>query len=352
MKKRLKGREVPLANPRSNTKNPQKNKLGLAIIGLGEYASNELAAALKKTKECYLAGIVTDEPAKAKKWKKDFNIPDANIYDYHNFDTVKDNAEIDIIYIVLPNSLHREYAVRSARAGKHVICEKPMAITIKDCDKMLAAFKKNGTMLSIGYRLHFEPHHKKIMELGQKKIYGNITKLVAKNGIAEIDGWRLNKELAGGGALMDVGVYCVQAVRYTTGMEPVAVTAKEGNKTSKKKFKEIEESLSWQMEMPDGLIAECECSYTNEMSLLRAEATRGWFELSPAFTYSGIKGKTSSGKMNLRNINQQAAQMDDFANAVKNKKPTPVDGEMGRQDVKILLAIYQAMKTGKRVVIK
>ncbi|KAA9038573.1 Gfo/Idh/MocA family oxidoreductase [Ginsengibacter hankyongi] len=352
MKKKLAGTTIPVTKTLSDNKKPVKDKLGIAIIGLGEYASDELATALKKTKECYLAGIVTDEPSKAKKWKKYFNIPDTNIYDYKNFDRIKDNADIDIIYIVLPNSLHREYAVRAAKAGKHVICEKPMAITVKDCDKMLTAFDKSGTMLSIGYRLHFEPHHIKVMELGQKKYYGNIKRLIAKNGIPEIDGWRLDKELSGGGALMDVGVYCVQAVRYTTGMEPVSVTAKEGKKTSKKKFKEIEESISWQMEMPGGLIAECECSYTKEMSLLRAEAESDWFELSPAFTYSGIKGKTSSGKMNLRNINQQVAQMDDFANAIKNNKPTPVDGETGKQDVKILQAIYKAVKTGKRVIIK
>lgn len=335
-----------------NKKKLIKKKAGIAIIGLGEYASNELATALMETKECYLAGIVTDEPVKAKKWKKQFSIPDANIYDYKNFDSIKDNTEIDIIYIVLPNSLHRDYAVRAARAGKHVICEKPMAITVKDCDKMIDAFKKSGTMLSIGYRLHFEPHNIKVMELGQKKFYGTIKKLIAKNGITDIDGWRLDKNLAGGGALMDVGVYCIQAVRYTTGMEPIAVSATEGKKTSEKKFKEIEESVSWQMEMPDGLIAECECSYVKKMDILRAEAENGWFELSPAFAYDGIKGKTSSGKLKLKNINQQAAQMDDFAKAIKNNRAIPADREMGRQDVKILQAIYKSIKTGKKIMVK
>lgn len=351
MKKNVTDRKIRVPGTKDEKK-IIKDKYGIAIIGLGEYASNELAAALMETKECYLAGIVTDEPAKARKWKTAFNIPETNIYDYENFDSIKDNAEIDIIYIALPNSLHREYAVRAANAGKHVICEKPMAITVKDCDKMIDAGKKNGTMLAIGYRLHFEPHNIKMMELGQKKIYGEIKRLVAKNGIDKIDGWRLNKELAGGGALMDVGVYCVQAVRYTTGMEPVAVRAKEGKKKLKNKFKEIEESLSWQMEMPGGLIAECECSYVKKMDILRAEAENGWFELSPAFAYNGIKGKTSSGKLKFKNINQQAAQMDDFAKAIKNKRAITVDGEMGKQDVKILQAIYKSINTGKRIVIK
>jgi predicted dehydrogenase len=352
MKKNVMGNSTPITKNINEKEKFMKNKLGIAIIGLGEYASNELATALRETKECYLAGIVTDEPAKAKKWKFFFNIPPTNIYDYKNFDLVRDNTEIDIIYIVLPNSLHKEYAVRAAKAGKHVICEKPMAITVKDCDKMIAAFKKSGTMLSIGYRLHFEPHNIKMMELGQKKFYGKIKRLIAKNGIAEIDGWRLNKELAGGGALMDVGIYCIQAVRYTTGAEPVAVNAKEGRKTAPKKFRDVEQSLAWQMEMPEGLVAECECSYRKEMDILRAEAEKGWFELSPAFAYDGIKGKTSAGKMKLKNVNQQVAQMDDFANAIKNKRATPVDGEMGKQDVKILQAIYKSARTGKRVVIR
>ena len=148
---------------------------------------------------------------------------------------------------------------------------------------------------------------------------------------------------------MDVGIYCVQGVRYTTGQEPVAVTAKEGAKKDKKKFAEVEESLTWEMEMPDGAIAKCKTSYSEELNVLRAEAEKGWFEISPAYEYEGIKGSTSNGKMNFPQINQQAKQMDDFAQAIMQKRPTPVPGEMGRQDVKILNAIYEAMETGRRI---
>jgi predicted dehydrogenase len=150
---------------------------------------------------------------------------------------------------------------------------------------------------------------------------------------------------------MDVGIYCVQGVRYTTGLEPLAVTAKEGEKKDPKKFKEVEESLTWEMEMSDAITAKCKTSYSEELNLLRAEAEKGWFELTPAYEYKGIKGETSNGKMDFPEINQQAKQMDDFAMAILQNRPTPVPGEMGRQDVKILNAIYEAMRTGTRIAI-
>jgi len=340
---------------KTDKKHEQENKsqkLGVALLGLGEYSTDELIPALQKTKECYLAGVISDEEDKLDEWKQKFNIPGKNIYTYKTFDSIKYNRDIDIIYIVLPNSLHAEYVIRSAKAGKHVICEKPMAITVEDCDKMIAACKEAGKTLSIGYRLHFEPHNVKMIELGTKKVYGKIKKVIAQNGIPEIDGWRLDKELAGGGSLMDVGVYCVQAVRYVTGMEPLAVKAKEGKKTDPKKFKEVEQSLSWQMKMPDGIIGECKCSYTDDMNLLRVEAENGWFELSPAFAYQGIKGKTSDGEMKIKNVNQQVKQLDAISASIKNNESSSVPGEMGRQDVKILQAIYASMKTNKWVEIQ
>jgi predicted dehydrogenase len=188
-----------------------------------------------------------------------------------------------------------------------------------------------------------------MMRLGQKQVYGAIKTIKADNGMDGTSGWRLDKKLAGGGPLMDLGVYCIQGARYTTGLEPIAVTAQEGPKTNNEMFKDIEESLAWQMEFGDGVMAECTCSYSKAANLLRAEAEKGWFELSPTYAYRGIKGRTSDGDMNFPGVNQQARQMDDFAIAVKNKRPTPVPGEMGLQDLKIVQAIYRAMETRQRI---
>jgi predicted dehydrogenase len=336
------------ANEKVDEQSGEK-KLGIALVGLGQYSSGQLAPALEKTEHCYLAGIVTGTPGKIDKWKSKYRIPDGNVYNYENFDTIRDNSAIDIIYVVLPNAMHAEYVIRAAKAGKHVICEKPMATTVDDCDKMIAACQDAGKLLSIGYRLHFEPHNIEMMRLGQEKVFGSIQKLKAENGMNGTGGWRLDKELAGGGPLMDMGIYCVQAARYTTGMEPVAVRAQEGPKTNLQMFTEVEESLNWQMEFPGNIVAECKTSYSESMSLLRAESEKGWFEISPAYSYGGIKGETSEGKMQFEEVAQQALQMDDFAQAIKSKRATPVPGEMGKQDVKILQSIYQAMKTGERV---
>lgn len=326
-----------------------KQKLGIALVGLGNYSKGQLAPALQQTRNCYLAGIVTGSGDKAAQWRNEYHIPENNIYNYENFDSVNNNPDIDIIYVVLPNALHAEYVIRAARAGKHVICEKPMAITVEECDRMIAVCKEAAKMLSIGYRLHFEPHNQEMMRLGKDEIYGPIQKLKAENGLPDTKGWRLVKKLAGGGCLMDVGIYCIQGARYTTGREPIAVLAQEEQKKDPHKFKEVEESISWQMEFPGGVTAECRTSYSEDMSILRAEAVQRWFELSPAYSYSGIKGETSDGNMNLPQVNQQARQMDDFAEAIQNNRPTPVPGEMGRQDVKILQAIYKAVETGQRV---
>ena len=251
--------------------------------------------------------------------------------------------------MVLPNALHAEFVIRAARAGKHVICEKPMAVTVEGCDKMIAACKKAGVMLSIGYRLHFEPHNKELMRLGQQKRFGEIKSLEAEHGMSDTEGWRIEKALAGGGALMDVGIYCVQACRYVTGLEPIAVTAKELPKTKPGKFVTVEEALTWEMEFEDGPVAQCRASYSEKQNKLRLEGENGWAELSPAYSYNDIKGKSSKGKIEYEEVNQQARQMDDFALAIKEGRPSPVPGEMGRQDVKILQAIYQAMKSGEKV---
>lgn len=329
----------------------KEGKLGIALVGLGGYAGGQLAPALHKTEHCYLAGIVTGTPSKIPVWKEKYNIPDKNIYNYENFDSIKDNPDIDIIYVVLPNSMHAEYTIRGFAAGKHVICEKPMALTVADCDKMIAAAKKAGKQLSIGYRLHFEPFNREMARLGTNKVYGDIKKLAAGFGfvIGDPNQWRLKKDLAGGGPMQDLGIYCVQGICYTSGMVPVAVTAQEGPKTIADKFKEVEQSLKWQFEMPNGLIAEGEANYGAPMNFLRAEAEKGTFELSPAFNYGGLRGKTSEAAMSFENINQQAKQMDGIALSMTKNQPSIVPGEMGRRDVKLITSVYEAMSTGKKI---
>ena len=328
---------------------PAGKKLGVALVGLGEYSEGQLAPALLETQHCYLAGIVTGTPAKIPAWKMKYNIPDQCIYNYDSVDELAQNPAIDILYIALPNALHAEYAIRGANAGKHIICEKPMATSVEDCDKMIKASKQAGKLLSIGYRLHFEPHHRDLMKMGQGKIFGDLSQISAKHGSAEVKGWRLDKNLAGGGPLMDLGIYCIQAARYTTGLEPLYVTATEGKKTNPGLFSTIEESLTWNLEFEGGIVAHCEASYSEDMNLFHADALHGWFELSPAYGYDGIKGKTATGFIDLPQVNQQALQIDDFAHAILTSSPVKVPGEMGRTDLCIIEAVYEAMRTGEKI---
>ena len=333
---------------------PPERKLGVALVGLGKYSTGQLAPALQQTRLCRLAGVVTGSPAKAAKWKQQYQLPEQNVYNYKTFDRIADNPDIDIVYVVTPNALHAEFAVRAAQAGKHVICEKPMATTVADCEHMLAASKKAGKKLSIGYRLHFEPHHQEVMRLGQTQAYGKLNHLLADNGFQFNNDtpWRVSKSLAGGGPLMDMGIYCLQGCIYTKGQVPVSVNAKFAPKTDTQLFREVEAGISWQLHFADGSTADCRTSYAENLaSRLRAEAASGWLELSPAFGYGGLNGKTSQSPnvLDLPNVNQQAAQLDDFADCILHDKPTRVPGEIGLRDVQLLLAIYRAAETGQPV---
>jgi predicted dehydrogenase len=330
-----------------------KGKLGIALVGLGNYSAGQLAPALLRTEHCYLAGIVTGTPEKEQDWAKKYNIPLGNIYNYKNFDSIANNKDIDIVYVVLPNSMHAEYTIRAAQAGKHVICEKPMANNVEDCKKMIDACNQAGKKLSIGYRLYFDPFHTKMMELGQHQMYGKLTQL--SSGFAfylrNPDVWRMNKELAGGGPLVDLGIYSFEGSIYTAGELPVSITAKNITK-NKDFFKQVEGSMEWEMLFPSGYSSKCYTSYEDDANYLKAEAEKGTFELSPAFSYSGIQGKTPEGSMNLIAVNQQALQMDDFALCVKQDGATKVPGELGMRDVYIIRKIYEAAETGKPVMLK
>ena len=211
---------------KQNMNQKKDGKLGIALVGLGGYASGQLAPALQQTEHCYLAGIVTGSPSKIPVWKEKYNIPDKNIYSYDNYDSIKDNPDIDIIYVVLPNHLHAEYTIRGFAAGKHVICEKPMGLSVTECDTMIAAAQKAGKQLSIGYRLHYDPYNLELVKRAREKTYGDIRSVDTSFSITPRKGeWRLNKKIAGGGPLMDVGIYCLQAVCYVTSAEPIAVRA-------------------------------------------------------------------------------------------------------------------------------
>ncbi len=330
----------------------KKERLGVALVGLGYYSTDLLAPALQLTEKCYLAGIVTGTPSKAEAWKKQYKIPDKNIYNYDNFDSVANNPDIDVIYIVLPPSMHAEYTIRAAKAGKHVWCEKPMAVTEAECKSMIDACNQNKVKLSIGYRMHHEPNTQQIMKWAKSKPYGNIITVSAAAGYFDprTDHWKQKKAM-GGGVMGDMGVYPLNAARYATGLEPISVSA-TASTTRPEIYKEVVETMVFDLEFPGGITAHCETSYGKSMNDLMVNCKNGWYKLSPFQAYNGINGETSDGKkLNTPINNEQAKQMDDDAIAIMNNKPMLVPGEEGLKDIRIVEAVYRSANEKRRVTI-
>jgi len=333
------------------TELPEDKKLGVALVGLGNYATNQLAPALQGTKLCKLAGIVTGTPAKIDVWRERYGIPEANVYNYETFDSIAENPDIDIVYVVLPNSMHADFTIRAAKAGKHVICEKPMATSVADAEAMVRACREHDRKLSVGYRLHFDPYHEEIMHLGRKKVLGPVEEISGRFSFDignNPDVWRLDGKLAGGGPLMDIGLYVIQASLYTVSELPIAVTARK-TEGEGPLFAEVEKSIDWELEFPGGLVAKGDSSYKGRGNFHRVTADQGSFNVDPAYSYRGLQGRTSLQPFTFEPVNQQLLQMDAFAHHLLNGFENRVPGEMGLRDVKILYAIYEAAETGKRV---
>ena len=362
-------RSIPsiFRNTTSRTDKYDGKKLNVALCGLGNYAGM-LAMGLEMSQYCRLSGIITGHPAKAAEWQNKFNLPKKNIYNYVDFDNIKNNKDIDLVYVVLPNAMHKEFVIRAAQVGKHVITEKPMATSVKDCEEMIQVCKGAGVQLAVGYRLHYEPTHLEIKRLGQDKVFGKVRYIEAGLGYKTYDTgietsanfnindpseWRLKKSKSGGGPLLDLGIYCIQASSYVLGEEPFSVTAQFGTVNNKSRFSEVEESISWQMEFPGGAVSNCISSYGFNIDRLYASADEGFFELSPALSYGPFKGRSSIGELNLHAINQQATQLDEIGKLIlmDQQLPKHITGEEGLKDVRIIYSIYEAANTGKKVML-
>jgi glucose-fructose oxidoreductase len=327
-----------------------KKKLGVALVGLGYYSRDLLAPALQLTEHCELRGIVTGSPEKIPAWQEKYGIADKNVYNYQNMHKISENDDIDVVYVVVPNALHKKYTIIAAEAGKHVWCEKPMAPTVKDCEEMIAACEKNKVQLTIGYRMQHEPVTRKIISMAGSKPFGPIQKLKAEAGFYNSGGdgthWKLHKELAGG-AMFDMGVYPLNAVRYATQMEPFSVTARIEN--SRPELLKVDETTYFDLEFPGGIIANCKTSFAENINHLKVDCQSGWYELKPFQSYSGVGGRTSDGQiLSPFKGNQQARQMDDDALAIKQRKAPLVPGKEGLKDIRVVEAIFESSHKGSK----
>jgi len=326
--------------------------LKVAIMGLGGYGTR-VADAMLACKKAKLTGVISGTPAKIKAWQAKYGIPEKNCYNYENFDAIKDNPDIDAVYVITPNALHHNQVIRVAKAGKHAICEKPMAVNAREGQEMVDACQQAGVKLLVGYRMHFEPKTLEIIRQRNAGAFGKVLFFQGLSGfiIGDPNQWRLNKQLSGGGAMMDIGIYSVNGSRYMIGEDPIWVTAQE-TKTDPVKFKEgIDETIQFQLGFPSGAVASCLSTYSlNNLDKFFLNGTEGFAELYPATGYGPIQGRTSKGELKQPHVTHQTVQMDEMAGLiVEGRKPVvPVDGEEAVKDLKIVDAIFEAVKTGKK----
>ncbi|MEN9949526.1 MAG: hypothetical protein RLY85_278 [Bacteroidota bacterium] len=327
--------------------------LRVALIGLGSYASR-VAEAMKDSKRAVVAGLVSGTPSKLISWRAKYNVPESNCYNYETVDQIKNNADIDAVYIITPNALHKDMAIRMAKAGKHVIVEKPMALNAKEAKEMVDACKKAGVQLLVGYRMHFEPKTLEIIRMRNAGEFGQVKFFQGLCGfrIGDPKQWRLNKSLAGGGSMMDIGIYAVNGARYMIGEEPLWVTAQE-TKTDFVKFAEgVDETIQFQLGFPSGAVASCLSTYSmNNLDRFFLNGDKGFAELQPSTGYGPIKGRTNKGELQHPHITHQTIQMDEFAAIILDGKVPIIqaDGQEGLRDMLVIDAIYAAVKSGKRI---
>ncbi|MET3724394.1 Gfo/Idh/MocA family protein [Sphingomonas trueperi] len=333
-----------------------KRKLGYAIVGLGYYATKQIMPNLKDCEFAELKALVSGTPAKLEKYGAEYGIPKTHQYSYETYDRIRDNPDIDIVYVVLPNSMHAEYTIRAHQAGKHVMCEKPMAVSVAECQAMIAAAKKAGKKLMIGYRCHFEPYNLKAIETVKSGALGKPTLIFAEHGFyAGPNQWRLDKALSGGGSMMDIGIYSLNAARYLSGEEPVEVTAMEYTDRSDPRFKTVEDRIDWQFRFPSGLIADCVSSYSSNHNHYRVTGRKGWVELEPATNYEGqemwtrLDGKREQVVLPKPAKNQFVRQLDHLPECIMSGREPIVSGEEGLRDMRLIEAIYRAAREHRAI---
>jgi len=339
---------------------PPDQRVGYALVGLGHLTLEELLPAFGECKKSKPVALVSGSPEKLKKVAAQYGIKPTSCYSYENYEQLKDNPEVQVIYIVLPNSMHAEYVIRGAQTGKHILCEKPMATSPEECQAMIDACNKAKVKLMIAYRIQYEPYNRMVRDMVRDKKYGEVQYIQAQNSqsSANPDHWRHKKALAGGGALPDIGLYCLNTSRFLLGTEPTEVFAYMYSTPGNPLFKEVEEMMSFQLRFPNGVIVDNITHYnTHDSRFYRVNTKKGWMHLNNAYAYTGQQLQTShaEGKARMENHitipskNQFAAEMDHFSECIRENKKPHTPGEEGLQDHRIMAALYQSAREGRPV---
>jgi len=328
--------------------------IGYALIGLGSISDIFGRGCLKLAdKNIKVTALVTGHgDTKGKEWAARYGVPESSIYSYETFDKIRDNKNIDAVYVGLPNSMHREYTVRAAKAGKHVLCEKPMAISSAECREMIDACRTANVKLMIAYRCHYDPTHLETERIIQSGAIGQIQAFEGAFGFnaPSKNFWRLDPKLAGGGPIMDVGIYPLNAMRYFAREEPTAFTATVATRDhTTGRFAGMEQTMEWTMTFPSGILASVGTTYGAPMpGFVRIQGDKGTLELGPAFDYVGIHLRSLSEKIQADATSPTEEtfhfqlEATHFAECIRTNATPRTPGEEGLKDLLAIEAIYRA----------
>ncbi len=331
-------------------------RVGYAVVGLGSIAETAVLPAFRNSKKAKVVALVSHDKERARRLAAKFGVRD--YYAYDDYGLCLSHPEVDGVFIASVNGAHAEQTLRAAAAGKHVLCEKPMATTVEECQGMVEACRANRVRLMIAYRKYFEPGSvalKKLVtsgKLGRLKVMHSAYTEIVDPGKAQA--WQLNRKLAGGGSLMDLGIYCVNAICWVAGKNPVEAMgyAWTGDPA---RFSEVEDNIAFRLTFPDGLVCQGTSSYSAAAaSFLHVHGERGWAALDPAFAYG--EERRLFGKIGGRWFEQKFKVMDEFvleldafADCIRRKHDPKPDGKEGLRDIVVIQAIYRSARENRSV---
>jgi predicted dehydrogenase len=336
---------------------PNQDRVRFALVGLGKLVTGEVLPALRLSTKCEITALVTGHRDKGNAFADFLDLPRRRVFGYEDIPTFRDDPSIEAVYIATPNALHARDAIAALNAGKHVLCEKPMATTLADTDAMITAAKAAGRKLMIAYRVHHEPLNNTLRGMLKDKKYGkpHFVSFDACIDVGAAPQYRLDRELNGGGSLFDIGIYALNTTCWLLGEAPVEVSAMERTPRDDRRFKEIEQSIAFQMRFPSGCIAACTSSFsTARANRYRVICEKGWLAMDPATHYRGLHAEHADDAHCTRltqpeSVNQFAAEFEHFAACIREDKPPESPGEEGRRDVDLMHRIYEAARTGRTI---
>jgi predicted dehydrogenase len=331
-------------------------RIGYAVVGLGNLARNAILPAFAHCKNAKLVALVSRDAKKASELCAKFKV--SSHYSPSEYaDCLADRA-ISAVYIVTPPALHKEFTIRAAEAGKHVLCEKPLAASTVQSARMVDACRRNRVQLMTAYRKYFEPSALFVKSIISSGALGRLdtiqTSFSETYNPKMAPAWLLDATRAGGGPMMDLGVYCVNTSRWLAGEDPIQAIAQTWRHDTKR-FKDIEEGITFRLDFPSGLVVQGASTYSAAISsLLFIQGSKGWVSLSPAYTYEDerrVTGKVAGRTIDRRFkvLDEFALEIDAFSAAILKKKDIGPNGDQGHRDMLILQAIYESARTSRPV---